>query len=526
MTKDLLRRDPTLNKSNSWYIKFSSDLIDFLNLLYAPTVVLDYDRNSFTDDICSDSPKVIFNSHTSPKAYYDSLLNLDKVAQKEIINVLKFHELKHDKLEYLFFQITKLEEYKSYLKVDSNGQYSHLLFSYKNLCTEEPYRSQNYVQADFQPYFKWLEFFLDNFHKFLKNLYDKTEKTNQSDFPIISITASPNESISSDPFRYFYYLFLKKGINKLLKDFIPNKYAMSELDIRYDKETQSYSFYDYDTETGKTETTIHKFSDHLLKILHEEYRKSEQLVKTNITKLNDEPSIKLYLKKNLSSLKYLLDNVQKSKLIDKYPVTELLLLTLIKWLFEEYEEFCPPKFETFYQKVNERLVVLKSGNNSIPSSPKSLAVSNTNKIVTPEGFFWLTKDEELNQHLYIALSNGPEPFIDPQTGPEAINRLFSIPGNYSSVPKIKWNLMHKNKPNKTILLYLFVQLMEKKLVRDFTDKDLKQKINEFFCWGENQEEFYNLDVSLSSLKKGISNTPNKKAIDEIITKLQAVVFSA
>jgi hypothetical protein len=98
MMGNLLRYDPSLNKSFLLDFHPFDDLSDYFNLLYAANVVFDYEHNSFDDSISSESPAVFFNARTSPDFYYERLSNLNVIAHKEFNKDLRSHELKHDKL--------------------------------------------------------------------------------------------------------------------------------------------------------------------------------------------------------------------------------------------------------------------------------------------------------------------------------------------------------------------------------------------------------------------------------------------
>ena len=534
MSGDLLRFDPTLKQLNFFkesdfldYHLFDG-INDYLNLLYAATAVFDWERDFFSD-ISSESPMLFFNGFIDPDDFYQKLLKLFNISVENIENALLEYELKHDRLKYLLTLKAKIEEYSKHLKKDLNGSFAHRLFIFTNNCEEDQYKSISYSQTDFQTFFSWMEFFLDKSHSFLTGLYEITEKTDQSQLPRKPSANGINASTKEDPFRFFNYLFADKGINILLKAFIPDEMEMATRDIVYDEVHQIKKIGEYDVETSSYEVYEIKFSDKLLKKLSQEYNVSLALVREMLSKEVNEDNIKLYLKKCLQKLQFLLTRVDQNGYKEKYPLTELVLHSFIVLLHNEYEVFYPTEFESLYHSSQIRHTELRSVISSSTTPPVLQAPTPpipSSPSTSVEGFKWIRNDQDLCRILSLHLTASPEPFIDPYTNIDSIHKLFSIPGTPASAPKIQWQLMHKKQPNKKILLYLFMQLMKYDLINSVSEKSLKQKINEFFFWDVTLSEFQNLDESLSSLKKTIAETPAKKRIDQIIENLRYVMFSA
>jgi hypothetical protein len=146
-----------------------------------------------------------------------------------------------------------------------------------------------------------------------------------------------NDSTQNRPIANFEYLFQYDGFIDLRQRFMNSDGEYDAYDPNTDTKTSRYlnegtlEFY-YPKET---------FMEHYGRLLNKQYGLSCKNIDNHYYELSEDDEIKRFLKRTLSSLDYLLTEVENSNDLNVFVGSKEVLNKLIKFIHNKYEEFLP-----------------------------------------------------------------------------------------------------------------------------------------------------------------------------------------
>jgi hypothetical protein len=423
--------------------------------------------------------------------------------------------IKTEKLALLARMVVEIESCQRLLKYES-GIYTHKRYSFSNISKDHTYKATQLDETGFQEFYFWMEHYLQKMHGFLTQLKRSTEGIAQSEFRLPSSSQpDPNASSIIKPFAFFDYLFQRNGISQLRRNFIPTE---EDYDyhpyMHYDPKTEILTTQEQDGETGEWEEYKQSFRDKLFNRIYREFLNSRQLFDEHIDSLKTLDEINLFVRLSVGRIKYLLSTLDKSPDAKKYDFLPRPLKGLIKYLYERYEGFCPPKDDM----VNDLLA--KNNDAQLQQAPLSKALPPAHRGV--QTFRCLKKTEE-GFALLLHSQLNENCLIDSNTDLQTLRNAFN--GSRQDNPlRIRWIDKGKNKQvNKQTLLYLLNELAAAGLIAEDTDnKTFLKRVHFIFADGAG-EPLQNLEESnASSGKFKKAKTSAKRAIDAMISDLKQI----
>lgn len=146
-----------------------------------------------------------------------------------------------------------------------------------------------------------------------------------------------NDSTKNRPIANFEYLFQYDGFKDLRQRFM---YSDGEYDS-YDPNTDTKTSMDLNEDTLEYDYPKETFKAHYSILLNKQYVLSCKIIDNHCNDLSEDDEIKRFLKRTLSSLDYLLIEVENSIDLNVLVGSKDVLNKLIKFIHDKYEEFLP-----------------------------------------------------------------------------------------------------------------------------------------------------------------------------------------
>jgi len=296
------------------------------------------------DGKMTDNLEIQFNYCKSSNEYKKFLSKKYDNAKDEFEITLAETHNKYDKISLITDIISDVSSFLKFLKKNTDGSFTHKLFQFSNLSTDKKNKLKTIDESFCQDYYYWMHHYSNKMYDFLENQLKNNRVTNQDEFPIPpSLIQNENNSTKENPLEYFEYLFKRNGITKLRNNFIHYYDYNESADYKYDKESETMTYYIREDVTGKWIETKKTFNDYYSSRLYNEFRISRKFIDDYINEQKKESAITVYVKLNLIKLKNLLIAIERDKEAQKYENSHKPINGLIQFFQENYFDFLPNK---------------------------------------------------------------------------------------------------------------------------------------------------------------------------------------
>lgn len=292
----------------------------------------------------TDNFVIQFNYCDSISEYHNSLDSKFVKAKNELELMLAKTYNKYDKLCFINDIISEINSFIRFLKKNTDDSFTHKLYHFSNLSKVKKYQTVTIDESYCQEYYYWMIHYLEKMFAFLNNQLIINQYTNQDEFPIHhSMMPDVNSSTKEKPLEFFEFLFNRKGISNLRKNFIQSFDIYESADYKYDSQTETMICFHQEDLSSEWLETKKTFNDYFSSLLISEFHKSCKYIDDYISEQKKKSSINLYIKLNLSKLNNLLLSIEQDFEANKYENSSKPITGLIKFIHKNYFDFLPIK---------------------------------------------------------------------------------------------------------------------------------------------------------------------------------------
>lgn len=490
-----------------------TDFEDFIRLVGYANLTFQRIQKGVASNEMQFKDEVKFNYTNNLRDYSSHLHNKLEGMKTDILHEVINQTSRFEKLVYISIKVAELKRTIGNLCESEKG-WTHSKFSFSNISKGEG--SEVIMnEADIQEYYNCMKQYSDEAFEYLKIIKQSVEESSNDDFPVLKpLPPDPNEATQVKPLAFFEYFFIARGFTKFHKNFYPTEdeeyYNISSIN----KEKEVIVYEDYHPETYETLTYRVEFKEELLKKLHSEFIKTKKHIDAHIDTLSSEPDINLYLKLLLYRLRFIYNGLQKYNEAVNYESCSKVLKGLVKFVFDKYEPFVKEYVDVeFFKQIITPSIELQD--NLVLTTVSHKLLPHKEVIYS---FKWTSYGPERTTKLHMFLRD--KGFIPDDV--ELIHFSKAFNGELIEHPlNIKWLKKVKGKLSKPLILYLFDQLKEKKLIEDVSpDQEIYKKVQRIFT-DHNGKPLKYFNVSSAQIKKRkIDYTEQEREIMSILANLQ------
>jgi hypothetical protein len=485
---------------------------NFIKLIGNASLTFQRIERQTSEDPSQYKDELKFNFTNTLIDYRNSLYRELDGLKKEIMNDVIQQISRFEKLVYISNKVVELQKSINCLSKGKAG-YSHINFVFSNISKGEGKGIQK-SEADIQDFYIFMNDYSNDAINFMKIVEESVNKSSSNDFPELKpLLPDPNASTPLKPIAFYEFFFVSRGFTKFHKNFYPatdeDYYNISSVD----EKLEIITYEDYDTENGEPYSYKKEFKEVLLNSLYKEFIRTKKFIDEHIDSLHTEIDIKLYLKLFLYRLKYIYMILQKYEEAAKYESCDLVLKAIIRYVFEKYEPFVNDHVSNdFFKKIitpdyeNKNILIPTVTSKMLPQ--REIVFS----------FKWTKFPAERTTKLHRRLVDAG--FISQDIELILFSKAFD--GSPLDEPlNIRWLKKIKGKLSKPLILYLFDQLVEKKLIEPtISNQEMYRKVQRVFTDHEGQP-LQHFDVSSAQIKKRKSDyTQPEREIGLILSDLQ------